>query len=105
MASVGIIPHYLPFIHENTGVRHLRHALALDERRCKFLPQYCVAPDRKSENDFHRKLFKRRRPEHHPTLSKAYEDLINAKNAADKPDVKEVWFAGVHTGLVSLPLL
>ena len=100
VASVGIVPHYLPFIHENTGVRHLRHALALDERRVKFLPQYCVAPDPRGENILRRRLFKRKRPEHHPTLSKAYEDMINARNAANmKPDVQEVWFAGVHTGM------
>ncbi|KAH8099325.1 hypothetical protein BXZ70DRAFT_943272 [Cristinia sonorae] len=97
VASVGLIPHFLPFIHENTGVRHLRHALALDERRVKFLPQFCVAPDAQGEEEIRRKLFKRKRPEHHTTMTKAYEDLINRKNAAEKPDVKEVWFAGVHT--------
>ncbi|TCD62857.1 hypothetical protein EIP91_006338 [Steccherinum ochraceum] len=97
VASVGVIPQYLPFIHENTGVRHLRHALALDERRVKFLPQYCVAPDPKGEQHAQRHLFKRSKPTHQATLSKAYEDLINAQNAAFKPDVKEVWFAGVHT--------
>lgn len=37
---MGLIPRYLPFISNNNGVRHLRHALALDERRVKFLPSF-----------------------------------------------------------------
>ncbi|CAL1694110.1 unnamed protein product [Somion occarium] len=97
VASVGVIPRYLPFIHENSGIRYLRHALALDERRVKFLPQFCVDnPKKKPKHEKHM-LFHRKKPKRALTLTKAYEDLINRRNAVDKTDVKEVWFAGVHT--------
>lgn len=100
MASVGLIPRYLPFIHENTGIRYLRHALALDERRVKFHPQFCVEPNKKRQyeekhppKEYHRKM-----PRRAPTLVKVYEDLVNLRHSLDKPDSLEVWFAGVHTG-------
>jgi len=109
VASVGIVTRYLPFVHENSGIRYLRHALALDERRVKFLPQFCVEPDHTPDegrlpqhqiHDLHRQLrgvYKPHKPQHARTLTKAFEDLINKRNAAERPDVLEVWFAGVHT--------
>ena len=99
VASVGIVPRYLPFIHENTGIRYLRHALALDERRVKFLPQFCVdSPETREKFKPHQHLFHRQKKERARTLTKAYEDLVNDRNAVEKTDVLEVWFAGVHTG-------
>ena len=93
MASVGLIPQYLPFTSENNGIRHLRHALALDERRIKFLPSYCVDPAKKKQKKNPKK------PER--SKSKHFEDQINAKDSHTS-DVLEVWFSGVHAGIVYL---
>jgi len=98
VASVGFIPHYLPFIHENTGVRYLRHGLALDERRVKFMPQFCVDdPFHSRDRKPRRKVFNPRHLKRTPTITKAYEDMINQHGGLEKTDVLEVWFAGVHT--------
>jgi uncharacterized protein (DUF2235 family) len=40
VCSVGFIPRYLPFTSGNTGIRYFRHALALDEHRAKFMPNF-----------------------------------------------------------------
>ena len=40
VASVGFFPRYLPFVASNNGIKFLRHALAMDERRVKFLPSF-----------------------------------------------------------------
>lgn len=92
VASVGMIPRYLPFIAENNGISHLRHALALDERRIKFLPNYCVDPIKKRE----KKLITI--PGHAKrSLSKEYENMVNEEDH-QLTDVLEVWFPGVHAG-------
>ena len=54
-----------------TNACHFRHALALDERRVKFMPEYF------SEVNAHRINIKSPRSTH--------------------SDVKEVWFAGYHS--------
>ncbi|KAI0684957.1 hypothetical protein BC835DRAFT_1386911 [Cytidiella melzeri] len=93
VASVGAVPRYLPFVSENNGIRHLRHALALDERRIKFLPNYCVDP--RLKRDKHRDESDSPPQIRRTTsIAKAFEDEINARDEAT--DVKEVWFAGVH---------
>lgn len=47
VASVGaIIPRNLPFAAGATEISHFRHALALDERRGRFLPQFWLPPTR-----------------------------------------------------------
>ncbi|KAI0081423.1 hypothetical protein K474DRAFT_1656566 [Panus rudis PR-1116 ss-1] len=108
VASVGIIPHYLPFIHENTGIKYLRHALALDERRVKFHPQFCVEPKRKIQKQQLERMQEnaavndtahhdRPIPERHKTIQKAFEDEVNARHGLKQTDVLEVWFAGAHT--------
>ncbi|PSR75657.1 hypothetical protein PHLCEN_2v8948 [Hermanssonia centrifuga] len=94
VASVGLFPRYLPFIHENTGVRHLRHGIALDERRVKFLPQFC-ADAKPEDGERSHKLLSKKHPEREGSLLKTYESLINRKHG-EESDVKEVWFAGVH---------
>jgi len=40
VASVGLIPRYLPFVSSNSSIRYFRHAVALDEHRVKFVPNY-----------------------------------------------------------------
>ncbi|PSR72581.1 hypothetical protein PHLCEN_2v11574 [Hermanssonia centrifuga] len=83
VSSVGLVPHHFPYVHENRAVRYLRHALALDERRVKFIPQFCTDPpsDTAVNN------------------AKEQEKDNNAeKRAYTSPmsDVEEVWFTGVH---------
>jgi uncharacterized protein (DUF2235 family) len=60
-------PEYLPFTHFNPNVRTVRHAVALDERRC-----------------FYRANLWRRPEKDDP-------------KTGNSQDVKEVWFAGVHS--------
>ncbi len=78
------------FTSNNTAVRHLRHAVALDERRRMFRPRLW-GPERKF-----------------------CPNLWDRQSAVDQ-DVREVWFAGVHgdigggypesgSGLGKLPL-
>jgi uncharacterized protein (DUF2235 family) len=40
VASVGLVPRYLPFAHTNNAIRFFRHAVALDEHRVKFMPNW-----------------------------------------------------------------
>ncbi|KAF8507499.1 hypothetical protein JB92DRAFT_3084052 [Gautieria morchelliformis] len=70
-------------------VRHVcffRHALALDERRVKFLPEYahggvCELAQRKEDTS-------------QPAKARRSADL-----AADEDKVKEVWFPGTHSDI------
>ena len=90
VASVGIIPQYLPFVSENNSIRYLRHALALDERRVRFLPSFCVDPRHKAQ--------RHQAEDSSVAPQKQFEDEVN--DSSDfLTDVQEVWFAGVHTGI------
>lgn len=74
------------------GMKHVkffRHALALDERRVKFLPEYAYEgsslPDDKQQQD---------------------RELKNRfQSADDPPHTKEVWFSGTHSDMSVLSLL
>ena len=74
VCSVGFIPRQLPFTASNTTVCFFRHALALDERRATFLV-----------NPWHRR---------------SKDDIHDDQDGRPKTDVREVWFAGCHAGLV-----
>lgn len=112
MSSVGIIPRRLPFTVSNTHVRHFRHALALDERRVRFIPSFWDhhhepkgllrgamphsssrhKPDRglsKSERELHEK----EQEYEEKTRSEMQDGHIEAPT-----DIEEVWFAGGHGG-------
>ena len=118
VASVGIVPHYLPFVKNNTAIRYFRHALALDERRAKFTPLFHISTAHKCE-----KLEPDMTPaaalsalkeatgasaggdaeEGDEDVSKenaerlAYEKAVN-EFTGQTTDVLEVWFAGAHSG-------
>ena len=64
-----IVPKSLPHLRHNPAVKTVRHALALDERRCYFQATSWGGVDDPSYDDAH--------PD-------------------DSPDVREVWFAGCH---------
>ena len=71
----------------------------MDERRIKFLPSYCIDTRKKQDNDPRDESGARKQPKRSGSASKQYEDAINAQERAT--DVKEVWFAGVHSGMLS----
>ncbi len=72
--KVGLQFKTQPFTNRNPSVRHVRHAVAIDERRTMFRPELWP-----SEQPFWGSPF--RPPENRPV---------------EPQDVKEVWFAGVH---------
>ncbi|KAG9046971.1 hypothetical protein FS837_003307 [Tulasnella sp. UAMH 9824] len=75
VASVGFIPRTLPNTRKNKIVRHVRHALALDERRAKFQASYWI-PSSQSTN----------------VIDTTSPNDLQSKDRT----VKEVWFAGGH---------
>jgi hypothetical protein len=109
-----------------THVCYFRHALALDERRVKFLPEYACGgtfnPSVKAEGEDVSPVYQK--PPHKdnngttgnvddPTLSnepsddlpriddEAVDDRLQArmKPAGKRPHTKEVWFAGTHSDM------
>ncbi|KAF9078518.1 hypothetical protein BDP27DRAFT_1309702 [Rhodocollybia butyracea] len=124
--SVGLINKRLPFTTSNTIVRTFRHAISLDERRCKFKPNFWELPHCSPENS------REASPPTHPSYStnssaKGHARTLSTsskqrqsplsfewENPEDKEltdceeqfslhsentrptDVKEVWFAGCH---------
>ena len=126
VASVGLVPQYLPFVSENNGIRVLRHALSLDERRIKFLPNFAVDPRKKkakadavasvsaaangaqtdgaktngTKSSGHKGG---KRIERTESAAKAFEDMVNSSEQTET-DALEVWFAGVHAGTYPSPL-
>lgn len=84
MSSVGIArDKALPGT--TSGMKHVkyfRHALALDERRVKFLPEYAfegssLSDDKKSAED----------------------EVVRRLDKTVIPHTKEVWFAGTHSDM------
>ena len=78
MSSLGLIKQdvHITASASVTNTCHFRHALALDERRVKFLPEYFVEMNP------------------HPLLIKGPRPHVS--------DVKEVWFAGYHSDVYVL---
>ena len=72
VCSVGVIPHTLPFTNSNAAIRYFRHAMALDERRVAYQVNHW-----------------------HPGRRYDPEDTDSKKT-----DVREVWFAGCHSGAI-----
>ena len=88
MESVGVGAKSLPFSGSNNAVKVFRHALALDEHRAMFIPTFCTGG-------------KPRDQQTNPTnLETDSEGMIR-----EETDVKEVFFAGVHSGTLPFPLL
>ncbi|KAI6017468.1 hypothetical protein EDC04DRAFT_478802 [Pisolithus marmoratus] len=114
--SVGIIPRRLPFTKGNNKIRYFRHALALDEHRTRFMPNYY---NRSSEADNRYGVQKgemprsgRKPPAAHLPHDKLSQE-VNSSNghhreaslqdmerrysqSISKTDAEEVWFAGCH---------
>ena len=85
--SVGWSNSKLPFCGSNNGIQYFRHALALDERRVKFIPTFWGAgsePKQQKECPTHR------------TKHEITERIENLH--VEATDVEEVFFAGAHCG-------
>ena len=92
-------------------VCYFRHALALDERRVKFLPEYAyggTSKDPKSgDKDSARipqfldsDLEGESQENASPTSNKGTIDSSQTKEATgDRPQTLEVWFAGTHSDM------
>ena len=101
MGSVGVIPKRLPFTTFNSHVKYFRQALALDEHRVRFRPNFFNRPTpeelalglkwgqaQQSKKKRSLRLHKSRR---------AWEAQY-ASQGRHSTDVEEVWFAGCHCG-------
>ncbi|KAI6024558.1 hypothetical protein EDC04DRAFT_242602 [Pisolithus marmoratus] len=115
--SVGIIPRRLPFTKGNNKIRYFRHALALDEHRTRFMPNF---QNRSSAADNKLGVQKGEMPrsgkKKPPTAHLPHDKLPQEKNSSNehhpetslqamerhysqsisKTDAEEVWFAGCH---------
>lgn len=103
VGSVGVIPKRLPFTTFNTHVKHFRQALALDEHRVRFKPNFFNRPTPEevelglkwgqgqlSEKKRSPRLHKNRR---NWETQYARQGL---RQGLHSTDVEEVWFAGCH---------
>ncbi|KAJ3741442.1 hypothetical protein DFH05DRAFT_1506115 [Lentinula detonsa] len=91
--SVGLVPHRLPFTTSNTLVKTFRHALSLDERRAKFKANLWNPPSDYNHTEDVKDGGK------HPHHHHRHFDLEHSrfyKDANQKTDIEEVWFAGCH---------
>ncbi|KIN97166.1 hypothetical protein M404DRAFT_161121, partial [Pisolithus tinctorius Marx 270] len=114
--SVGIIPHKLPFTKANNKIRYFRHALALDEHRARFMPNFCnrsTDADNKfgvQKGEMPRST-KKSRPVQNPHDKLLHEgSSLNGHHqepnlqdrerryteSISQTDADEVWFAGCH---------
>lgn len=112
------MPHYLPFVNNNTAIRYFRHALALDERRAKFTPLFHTLsmnkdPEAKPEPDMTPGASlstlkdaigasaggddKEGGDDQEQNERSEYEKSVNDATG-QTTDALEVWFAGAHTG-------
>jgi len=104
--SVGLIPKHLPFSGANNAVVNFRHALALDERRVKFMPFFCTTPGKVKDGletldstisnqteDLRQRKTATGRGRSESSLD--FETGVNALTGPDT-DVEEVFFAGAH---------
>ncbi|THH20515.1 hypothetical protein EW146_g858 [Bondarzewia mesenterica] len=102
VASVGLIPHRLPFTASNTAVRYFRHAISLDEHRAKFKANHWQLSPHEVHNLGTKRHEMPRSNQRHPNhlhhngkvsgkhLERVYDD------GNRETDVLEVWFAGCH---------
>ena len=82
VSSIGLHRRTLPLAESMEHVCFFRHALALDERRVKFMPEY-VNPHGPPNNE-------RKMAFIPPELSEGFRSQV-------LPHIKEVWFPGTHS--------
>ncbi|KZO94581.1 hypothetical protein CALVIDRAFT_599949 [Calocera viscosa TUFC12733] len=90
VSSVGVLTETdLPFTDSAQFIRVFRHAVSLDERRCKFKANLCDLKCGK------RAEVRKRRLGLHTSLEET-QDIKDPDCTAPHTDVEEVWFAGGH---------
>ncbi|EIN13932.1 hypothetical protein PUNSTDRAFT_110090 [Punctularia strigosozonata HHB-11173 SS5] len=89
VASVGVIPRYLPFASTNTAIRIFRHAIALDEHRVRFVPNFYHSDNASDPHIKHE-------PRRQSTSAHLEAEEIN-RSTGQVTDTKEVFFAGAHS--------
>ena len=82
--STGWVSKRSPFCGSNSAIAHFRHALALDERRVRFIPLF-YAGGNCEHQEFDSRVHE-------------FENHVNGLYVEDT-DAEEVFFAGAHCGL------
>ncbi|KAJ7360956.1 hypothetical protein DFH08DRAFT_1074064 [Mycena albidolilacea] len=97
VGSVGFFPRRLPFTRSNTNVRYFRHALALDEHRARFQPNFWNRPT-KEELQLGLQAGEMPKSRPPPHEKKSLRDLERQYSDGGQylTHVEEVWFAGCH---------
>ncbi|KAJ6479221.1 hypothetical protein C8R47DRAFT_1178465 [Mycena vitilis] len=97
VSSVGFVPRRLPFTRSNENVRYFRHALALDEHRARFQPNFWNRP---TSEDLKLGVQTGEMPKsrHISHKKKSLNDLEKQYTEGGQylTHVEEVWFAGCH---------
>ena len=105
VGSVGVIPKRLPFTTFNTHVKHFRQALALDEHRIRFKPNFFNRPTPEEValglKWGQGQIGEKKRSERLNKNKRAWETQY-ASQGLHSTDVEEVWFAGCHCGKLLL---
>ncbi|KAJ7146429.1 hypothetical protein C8R44DRAFT_837120 [Mycena epipterygia] len=97
VSSIGLVPTTLPFTRSNTKIRHFRQALALDEHRVRFQPNFWHRP---TQEDLQLGVQAGEMPKSRPNSKKKSLNDLEKQYSTDGgqylTDVEEVWFAGAH---------
>jgi uncharacterized protein (DUF2235 family) len=99
VSSVGVIrSKNLPLTNQCEHICYIRHALALDERRVKFLPEYMCGGESYRDEDISSPPLSMKFP---PSEDNG-DRIQSLRNPAPEkvhrpPRVKEVWFPGSHS--------
>jgi hypothetical protein len=106
VSSVGIgRSKDLPLVHSHDHLCLFRHALALDEHRVKFLPEYVHGGESSARGSVSQRHMNDghadgpgRTPEMDLREDNTHDVKVEGKDEAMAlPHVKEVWFAGSHS--------
>jgi len=77
-----------------THVCYFRHALALDEKRVKFLPEYAYGGRAEGETQ------NTNNDDSRIPKEKVVPDFLGKKDSSPRrPQTLEVWFAGTHSDM------
>ena len=81
---------------------HFRHALALDERRVKFMPEYSLEMNTRADDESSEYIVTSDNAEYGlPHTSELHRSAVSDDGTnlslETKSDIKEVWFAGSHS--------
>jgi hypothetical protein len=92
------------------GMKHVcyfRHALALDEQRVKFLPEYAYGGTSLSRMKDDNRIINHESPDKEegddegklPPTKDNDRPQVRKKSTGEQPQTMEVWFAGTHSDM------